>query len=99
MRTGICLIAHWQFTLWALCQHDNSPFAKFTASFMEVNTMELQIRDFAFIRDRIENTPVLTVASKDREAKDERWVFNTMTVSEAKALKEFLSDFLKENEP
>lgn len=60
--------------------------------------MELQIRDFVFIRDRVENTPVLTIASKDREAKDERWVFNTMTVSEAKALKEFLSNFLKENE-
>lgn len=38
--------------------------------------MELQIRDFVFIRDLVENTPVLTVASKDREAKDERWVVN-----------------------
>lgn len=66
---------------------------------MEVNVMELQIRDFAFVRNQVENTPVLTVASKDREAKDERWVLNTMTISEAKALKEFLSDFLKKNEP
>lgn len=60
--------------------------------------MELQIRDFAFVQDQIENTPILIVASKDREAKNDRWVFNTMTVSEAKALNEFLMDFLKENE-
>lgn len=61
--------------------------------------MDLQIRDFAFIQDRVENTPILTIASKDREAKDERWVFNTMTISEAKTLNEFLMDFLKENGP
>ena len=41
----------------------------------------------------------MTIASKDREAKDERWVFNTMTISEAKTLNEFLMDFLKENGP
>ncbi len=61
--------------------------------------MDLQIRNFAFIQDRVENTPVLTIASKDREAKEERWVFNTLTVFEAKALNEFLMNFLKENEP